>query len=827
MSERNQDRVPNRRDRLDLGDLWQVLRRSYPLIVAGAVLTLALVVVVTLASRMSFRTRGSLYLGELQERAPARSFAPGQWDFMGGESGDVGTEIEILRSSDLMLRAVLESGLNVAVAPADVSPPRFWRWRLSGRDAERLDAGLRKLAISGASADGAAGTQEYRLRVLGGGSFEVWRAGERLGIGAFGREFRGGGLRLKADAGPDGAPAPGAIYTVAVSPLASTADDAARALAITVPKVTGPGDAVKVVAVEFADASPMRAARFVDALMRLYLERRQSWKTEEATHAETFVAGQVRGMKDALDDAERKLADYKKNSNVVVLSDEAKGLIEQLGKYEEQRVAARLRVAAFGQVQDLLKQEHAPIEQYLVGETEDPVLAGLSNSLAAAQQELRKVEERFTPDAPAAREQQAQVDGQLKTIRDYVLGRSMRAQRQLDSLGQMIAQFEKKLRTVPGAQFDLAQLTRNAEVLSKMYSFLLERQQQAAVTKASTMSRNRVLDAALVPYREASPALGIRLIAGLLLGLLGSAGVVVARRWLAPTFQSEGELARELHELASERPAAVLAVVPESATARVGRMTVRAWRGAAPPAAPSVAFAPSSAFAEAFRHLRTNLYLAGGRQPPQVLLLSSPSPGDGKSVCARALAAALAADGKHVLLLDADLRRQARDAGRGGAVERGLGEVLAGRVHWSDVVKSASGDTGSGNTAFDAIPAGAPAPGAAELLSGPAFPSLLAYLRKSYDFVVIDSPPFPLVVDALVVASHADCVLSVLRIGNSVRDAAHAHLQRFGALGARHGVIVNGVHAPAAYGQYGYGATYAAALPADALAAPDRAGAPA
>ena len=84
--------------------------------------------------------------------------------------------------------------------------------------------------------------------------------------------------------------------------------------------------------------------------MRLYLERRQSWKTEEATHAETFVAGQVRGMKDALDDAERKLADYKKGSNVVVLSDEAKGLIEQLGKYEEQRVAARLKVAAFGQV---------------------------------------------------------------------------------------------------------------------------------------------------------------------------------------------------------------------------------------------------------------------------------------------------------------------------------------------------------------------------------------------------------------------------------------------------------------------------------------------
>jgi len=507
-----------------------------------------------------------------------------------------------------------------------------------------------------------------------------------------------------------------------------------------------------------------------------------------------------------------------------VLSDEAKGLIDQLGKYEEQRVAARLKVAAFGQVEDLLKQEHAPIEQYLVGETEDPVLAGLSNNLATAQQDLRKLGERFTPDAPEVKEAQIQVDGQIKTIRDYVVGRSIRAQRQLDSLGQMIAQFEKKLRTVPGAEFDLAQLTRNAEVLSKMYSFLLERQQQAAVTKAATMSRNRILDAAVVPYREDSPALGIRLMAGLLLGLLGSAGLVVVRGWSAPTFQSESELARELPQLAGERSPPVLALVPQSVLAGAGRLSVRALRRLEPAAArspsPAPTFAPNSAFAEAFRHLRTNLYLAAGR-PARVVLISSPSPGDGKSVCARALAAALAADGKHVVLVDADMRRQRRDGERGGAPEPGLGEALAGRRQWSEVVQIASAET-----PFDMIPAGAPDAGAAELLSGASFVSLVAYLRKSYDFVIVDSPPFPLVVDALVVSSYVDFVLSVLRVGNSARDAAQAHLQRFVAMGVRHAVIVNGVRAPTAYGQYGYGATYAAA-PADSLPAPQGVGSPA
>ncbi len=811
MFEGNGDRTKVRIDRLELGEIWQLARQNRRLIIGSVVLMLSVVSAATLASRMSFRTRGSLYLGELQERAPARLPTPGQWDFMGGESGDVGTEIEILRSQDLIRRAVLESGLNVAVAPAGVRPLRYWRWRLSGRDSRWLDAGAAQLAVSNAAVTESDGVDEYRFRMLAGDAYEIWRGGEPLGTGGLGREFRAGGLTLKIDPGSAGAPPVGAIYTLSVSPVDRVVDQVTKALTISVPKVTAPGDAVKVVALEFVDSSPLRAARFVDALMRVYLDRRQSWKTEEATRAESFVAGQVRGMKEALDDAERKLADYKKGSNVVGLSDESKGMVEQLGKYEEQRMAAQLKVAAFGQVQDLLKQEHPPIEQYLVGETDDPVLVGLSNNLAIAQQELRKIEERFTADAPAAREQQAQVDGQLKMVKDYVLGRSMRAQHQLDSLGQMIAQFEKKLRTVPNAELDLAQLTRSAEVLSKMYSFLLERQQQAGVTKASTMSRNRVLDAALVPYREDSPVLGIRLVAAALLGLLAGALVVLVRRLLAPTFQSERELVRQLADQPGGRAASVLAVVPQT-------------REAAPSA-----FAPSTAFAEAFRHLRTNLYLASSDQPSQVLLVSSASPGDGKTVCARALAAALAADGKHVVLIAADMRRHAREAGMNDSGGRGLSDVLAGRCHWSEVLRTMSDDvtkspTQAGTT-FEAIPAGAPAAGPAELLSGPYFGQLLNDLRASYDFIVIDSPPFPLVVDALVISAHADWVLTILRIGNSLRDAAGVHLQRFGLVNARHGVIVNGVPAPFAAGRHGYGVVYGAGT--EPLTEPDRIGAPA
>ena len=767
------------RDRIDLQELWTLLRTHRKVVAAAAVGVLAAVVVGTLAARMQFRARGSLYLGELQTGAPAGGqAAPERWDFAGGANGDVGTEIEILKSQELITRAVFESGLNVTLVPPGWKPPRYLTWRLARRDVSLLDGAASHLLATRASVrDRSIGRHALSIRFAGAGAYEIWDGGERLGRGLLGQESTIGGLTLTLLAGPAGAPAAGEVYALQVRPADEVADEVVKRVNVTVPKATPAGDPVKVVSVDVVDTSPRAAARFVGAWLQAYLDRRQSWKTEEATRAESFVTGQVASMRDALDEAERQLADYKKSSNVVALSDEARGMVDQLGKYEEQRVTARLQVASFAQIQQMLKLPDAPIEQFLVGEGEDQVLAGLSGNLAQAQQELRRIEERFTPDAPAAREQKAQVDGQLRVVKNYVVARYNRAQRQLDSINEMIGQFEKKLKTVPGAELDLARLARRTDVLSKMYSSLLERQQQAGVTKASTISRNRILDGAEPPRREDSPAAMVRILLGALLGLLLGTGFVVVRRLTAPTFESEAELRRALAGVP------VLATVPASDLgAGFGEL--------APP------------FAEAFRHLRTNLYCADRSKVDQVVLLTSPSPGDGKTLCTFALAAALAADGRRVLVIGGDMRRSAalaalpqrRGAGVPQSQPQGLSNVLRRRSHWTDVVRNVPWTrTVPGATTFDLIPAGECPPSPAELLSSPQFRELLAEVRQSYEVVLIDSPPFPLVSDALIMAMNVDRVLTVMRPHNTHRRPAEEHLQRLAAIGTRHGVVVNGV----------------------------------
>src|SRR4029453_13810777 len=147
--------------------------------------------------------RGSVYLGELQEVRPSQGGMPEQLDFLGGGSGDVGTEIEILRSRTLVKRAILLSGLTVTLEPAGWRAPRYWNWRLGRRSPALLDRGARQVVATGAEMAGTGpGGSGPPGRFGALGRYEVVSGQRRLGAGALGVPFQGGGLSVTLLAGP-------------------------------------------------------------------------------------------------------------------------------------------------------------------------------------------------------------------------------------------------------------------------------------------------------------------------------------------------------------------------------------------------------------------------------------------------------------------------------------------------------------------------------------------------------------------------------------------------------------------------------------------------
>jgi uncharacterized protein involved in exopolysaccharide biosynthesis/Mrp family chromosome partitioning ATPase len=761
------------------------LRRKYRVVLGVGATTFALVMAITLLSPMEFGASSRLYLGELDGKGRSSVNSAEDLELALGGQSDLASEIEILRSRSLVWRAVHEAGLNIEVSRLGSSPVRYWQWRLSGRDPSLLDAADKELrGVRAQLTDESQKDRRFEVAFTSAEEYELWSpevrgistkvAGQLLARGRLGEPLALPGLELTLRGGSERSPEPGARYQVLVHPLEDAVDSALKTLEVSAPKSSGRGDPVKVVTLTFRQASPTLAAEFLEQLMRSYLAERQAWKTADASAVEAFVTEQLQSTRTLLDDIQRKLADYRTKNRAVVLDNEAKAMITQIGKYEEQRVAARLELSALTDVDRALGAANLPIEAYMLGEAKDSVLEDLASSLSKTRRDLTDLEVRYNSSAPIVREQRAQVNAQLSTIRSYVRARVRRAEDNQKTLDSIIQQYEDKLRTVPEAELGLAQLTRESQVYGALYSNLLMRQQQTAIVKASTVSRNRVLDPARVGYREESPRLPLRLLSGVL-GLVLGAGLVVLGRVLSNSFASEAEVQLSLS------PLPVLASVPK----RRQRWARRPRRARDVPfdlLGGDVNFE----FVEAFRALRTRLYqTALAAEGGQVLLVTSPSRGDGKTTVVLSLASILAADGKSVLVLDVDLRQGKAPSGLDTPREADLRAALIGQCTFQEAVQRMTVAGGE----YDFLGPDGAAP--VELLASARMTEFLDDARLIWDYVLVDVPSFPLVSDALSLAPAVDAVLSVVRLDATPARIALEHARRLSAVARAHALIVN------------------------------------
>jgi tyrosine-protein kinase Etk/Wzc len=763
MVPRSGDVPPPNADGVDVVQILATLRRHRRRLLTVAAITFGLAVGWTLLSRMRFDSTARMYLGELEDKAGAPGPGGEAIDLSGGGHSDIGSEVEILKSRSMVTRAVLASGLNATIAPSGWTPPRYWRWLLDRRSPELLDVAAPEIAVVNASlSDRSLRSAKFDVHFVTNIEYEVSDHGRLVGGGKLGEPVHAGGLSITLLPGIERGPASGAKYWLEVASVDDVVDSALKDLEVTTPTKGGREDTTKVTTLQFSDSSPRKAASFLKQLMLGYLDERQEWKTANASAAETFMTTQLAKTRETLDDIQNRLAQYRANNHVVVLDNEAKAMIEQIGKYEEQRVAARLEVESLAAVQQQLKGPRPPVEAFMLGEAkDDSVLTGLATTLAQSQQKLTQAETRFNAPAPEVRELREQVDGQLQGIRSYVNARLTRQRDNLHTLDGIIGQYEDKLRTVPSAEVGLAKLTREADVYSTMYSSLLKRQQETALVKASTISKNRILDPADVPYREQMRGLILALVSGPL-GLAFGALVVLLRGALSGRLQHRGDVQRYL----GQTP--IFATIPPMKHKKKG--------------------IPSESI-EAFRTLRAQIDRACRRHRGNVVLVTSPSRADGKTTCAYLLASVLAKSGRSVLLVETGAGFEAirkLDEPEQEVQSRGLGDVLVRGGDWREITREVALLP---ECTFQVIRRGSEE--SADMLSAPSMCQFIADTRALYDFVLFDAPSYPAVSDTLVLSSFADCVISVLRLEHTSRASAVESVRHLSATAAAYGLVLN------------------------------------
>lgn len=205
---------------------------------------------------------------------------------------------------------------------------------------------------------------------------------------------------------------------------------------------------------------------------------------------------------------------------------------------------------------------------------------------------------------------------------------------------------------------------------------------------------------------------------------------------------------------------------------------------------------------EAFRMVRTNLdFMTGGNNDSQVILVTSYEPASGKTFITLNLAVSLALKNKKVLVIDCDLRRASLSKYEGNTAQ-GLSSILSGKV--PDPMSLVVRDKKRG--IVDILNVGAIPPNPVELLLSDNFKKLIADLRKHYDYILLDCPPYDLVADTSIVAGMADTSIFVIRAGLFMRSAIPdvELLYKSGKL-PQMTVLLNGIDPKKTYYNHRYG----------------------
>ncbi len=212
--------------------------------------------------------------------------------------------------------------------------------------------------------------------------------------------------------------------------------------------------------------------------------------------------------------------------------------------------------------------------------------------------------------------------------------------------------------------------------------------------------------------------------------------------------------------------------------------------------------APMSQFAEAFRALRTSLLLSVAGREPQVILLTSATPSEGKTTVAMNLACVLAQRDVRVLLIDADLRRPTVHHRFNINGKVGLSSVLTGSVALEQAIQKVPE-----LPTLDILVSGPVPPFPTEMLASDAMKQMIAQCRSTYTHIVLDSPPLLSITDSVVLAHDSDAVVLVVRQGKSNKHAVRRARDLLMRAGTRiTGTALNAVdlNSPEYYAYYGY-----------------------
>ena len=523
--------------------------------------------------------------------------------------------------------------------------------------------------------------------------------------------------------------------------------------------------------VSFESTNPLLAAQIVNAHIKNFIEQNFQSRYEATTRASTWLTDQLNELKIRVERSEDARIAYERQNQIWALDGDRQNVTTQrladLNKELTDAQNERMRK------QSLFAYAKAGDVDSVPQIRDNPAVQDLFRKRAETYASYTDALNQYGPNFPKVLRLQAQLkelDDAADKEKKSVIGRLESEYREVrqreELLTQALDQQKAEVNQMSERMVQYSILKREAEANKALYDGLLTKLKEAGISAGLRSSNIRVVDPAMVPTYPSRPAKTRNIVLSFVIGLVGGIGLALLREYMDNTVKSPDDV-----ETLARLPS--LAVVPAFAESNGDRSRVnllkRPSRNGHDGRVELVAqHLPKSQMSEAFRALRTALLLSQADRPPQVILVTSALPREGKTTSAANLAVTLAQLGDRTLVMDADLRKPGvgRLLNLGAGKYAGLSSYLAG-VSSLDLVTIQHPAIPN----LSAIPTGPLPPNPADLLSSHRLADAIAELRTKFKFIVIDSPPIMAATDAVILSVKADGVLLVVRSGETPKEA--------------------------------------------------------
>jgi len=575
----------------------------------------------------------------------------------------------------------------------------------------------------------------------------------------------------------------------------------------------------RLIDISYQNTDPNIAALVVNGIAETFAKQNQERKTGTNKKTNDFLQERVASLQAEIKADELKVADLKRGSGIINLTEDQTLTVASLSALNEQLLDAKnkreIAQSEYEKAQDQQDRREAVADEKIRQIVADRELAlqnlknKISEQIAALESEKAKLLLEFQPGSREIQEIDRKVSGfnrtlaeaveqnnrETATIRSRSVGliikgletRYLQAKAQEEKARAAFARVYDEAQAEKSAAINIRLLEQNIETNKKFLENLSKQQSENDILAQGSDNNISVAEIGLPAEKPIGPRRLLTVLFALIFSTVFGCGLALVLEHLDDTIKTVDEAERVL-----QLPA--LASIP-SVAAGTSRRRLLLVGGARQDDETEEASSmlinadPRSSLSESYRQLRTSLLLSSAGQPPQIVLVTSSLPAEGKTTTAVNTAISLAQTGARVLIIDADMRRPRVHSVLEVDNSSGLSTLLSSATD-EDLIL----ETISRNESADlfVLGAGPIPPNPAELLGSEQMGELLSVLRSHFTHIVIDSPPIASFTDGVLLSSMVDGVLLVIHAEKSARAVVRRAKQFLDDVGARiFGVVFN------------------------------------